>query len=196
MVQLLNRLERAAVWLEGPQMRLEGMLSQWDQTGVVMRLPDLPGAETMLQPGMEVMLTLYFRQGTQQARAEVTSFQGDECAFRFLDEKSTPLGKRRRARYPCQISTRFRELGAEGNEWCHGKAVDIGLGGMKIVSAENITLPGKLEVVFQPAGYDVDVNAIGHVTHCRLEPGGLLAFGVAFDELPRLDQVWLERLFS
>lgn len=197
MVQLANRLERAAIWISEQQMRLEGIVSRWDGTGVGIRMPEVPGASSLLKPGTTVTLTLYNPGGTKQVNASVLDFREGECIFRFDEESIQPLGRRRRARYPCQMPVRFRAIidGEPDTTWYNATAVEIGTSGMRLVANSALSIPGRMEIEFTPAGYDVRVHVNARVAHCKVHEDGTFVFGVAIEEIPLLDQTWIERLF-
>jgi hypothetical protein len=197
MVQLVNKLERATIWIAGQQMRLEGIVSRWDGTGVGIRMPEVPGVANILKPGTIVTLTLYSPGGTKQVQASVHDIREGECVFRFDEESLQPLGRRRRARYPCQMPVRFRAInnGEPDPTWYNATAVEIGTSGMRLITNSTLSIPGKMEVEFTPAGYDVQVRVFGRVAHCKVQESGTFVFGVAIEEIPRMDQTWIERLF-
>ncbi|MEO0250186.1 MAG: PilZ domain-containing protein [candidate division WOR-3 bacterium] len=198
MVQLVNQLERASIWLEAEQKRFEGTIAYWDQTGVVVHLPPTAEVFDLLQPSKEVVLTLYARDGTQQVKAFVQTCQGGACSLRFEEGAMLKLGRRRHARYPCHLPVQYRpsESGTQDLPWQQATAVEIGIGGMRLVIEEPaVSIPGRLAVRFSPVGYEGQIQAFGRLAYCRTQQDGTTIVGVAFEELSPLDRIWLERLF-
>lgn len=187
---IMSATIRADIKLNNHGLEITGIVKMLDRSGVVVRAKQVK-PETypihLICPGTPATVTMESRQGTYTVAAALGEFTEEDYHFDFRAAAPT-VERRTIPRFVCYIPIEFREHGNEAENWREAIAVDISRHGMKLL-APGGQVPDKIEMRFFLLGHKGRVETVASVKHKTLDGEGA-SVGIAFDEIPRIQQAW------
>lgn len=126
-----------------------GIVTQMTRENITIRLS--PGVSLLqaLAPETSAELTVVAKGATYNGMTHIVSLTDEELVLGF----SQPLNKIQRRngqRCSCNLSVTFRTVRADGSvgAWQDAQAVDVSLGGMRLVSGTNVEVARQMELLF------------------------------------------------